>query len=86
MGGLWRVSLLQHSPRVRTVTGSRFSEAKDNITDYDLANSANPYACLLVSPDESKLFVACSDSALRCFSTEDGGCSGNMPPAARRVH
>ena len=60
--------------------GSRFSEAEDNITDYDLANSANPYACLLVSPDESKLFVACSDSALRCFSTEDGGLLWEYAP------
>lgn len=53
--------------------GSRFSEAEDNITDYDLPNSSNPYAYLLVSPDESKLFATCSDNVTRCFSTEDGG-------------
>ena len=53
--------------------GSRFSEAEDSITDYDLPNSSNPYAYLLVSPDESKLFATCSDGVTRCFSTEDGG-------------
>lgn len=53
--------------------GSRFSEAEDNITEYDLADPTDPYACVLVSPDESKIFAACSDDAIRCFSTEDGG-------------
>lgn len=51
----------------------RFSDADDNITEYDLANPTNPYACVLVSPDESMIFAACSDDAIRCFSTEDGG-------------
>ncbi|HJB48359.1 MAG TPA: TIR domain-containing protein [Candidatus Olsenella excrementigallinarum] len=51
----------------------RFSEADDNITEYDLANPTDPYACVLVSPDESMIFAACSDDAIRCFSTEDGG-------------
>lgn len=51
----------------------RFSEAANNITGYDLADPIDPYTCVLVSPDESLIFAACSDDAIRCFSTEDGG-------------
>lgn len=54
--------------------------ADDGITAYDLADPTDPYSCLLVSPDESRMFVACSDGATRCFSADDGSLLWEYAP------